>query len=97
MIRSKDKGCVMMNVMQVSRTKKNLTPDEQRAFKAELKLFYGSPPEDLNVIVDYVAMDQSCSFTLLEVPSMERLHEINKPFSPFVEYEVIEVRPVSQE
>ena len=86
-----------MQIMQVSRTKKNLTPDEQKAFKAELDRFYGSPPKDLNVIVDYVAMDKSCSFTLLEVSSMERLHEINKPFSQFVDYEAIEVRPVSQE
>ncbi|MDX9787350.1 MAG: hypothetical protein RBT11_11265 [Desulfobacterales bacterium] len=84
-----------MKIMQISKMKKNLTVDQQQAFNAELERFYAAPPKDLTVVVDYVTMDQSCSFTLLDVPDMKRLHEINKPFSPFVDYEVFEVRPAS--
>lgn len=83
-----------MKIMQVSRTKA-LTNDQQNAFHAELERFYAAPPRDLIVVADYVAMDQSRSFTLLEVRDLERLHEINKPFTPFVDYEVFEVRPAT--
>jgi len=84
-----------MNVMQVSRMKKDLTPVQQQAFAGELERFYSSPPADLTVVADYVTVDQSCSFTLLEVVSLERLHEINEPFAPYVDYEVFEVRPAT--
>ena len=84
-----------MTVMQVSKMKKDLTSAQQQAFAAELESFYSSPPSDLNVVADYVTVDQSCSFTLLEVPSLERLHQINQPFGPYVDYEVHEVRPAS--
>ena len=84
-----------MTFMQISRMKKNLAPDEQKAFSAELERFYASPPADLTVVADYVAVDDSCSFTLLEVSSLERLHEINEPFAAYVDYEVFEVRPAN--
>lgn len=84
-----------MNVMQVSRMKKDLTPVQQQAFAGELERFYSSPPADLTVVADYVTVDQSCSFTLVEVASLERLHEINEPFAPYVDYEVFEVRPAT--
>lgn len=83
-----------MKVMQISRNKQ-LTPEQWEEFKAVLDQFYGSPPEDMEIIADYVAVDQSASFILLEVPSLERLKEINEPFAPFVDSEVIEVRPAS--
>ena len=86
-----------MKFMQVSKMKKDLTPDLQKAFAKELKHFYSTPPADLTVAADYVAVDESCSFTLLEVHSLERLHAINKPFAPYVDYEVFEVRPASSE
>jgi Domain of unknown function (DUF3303) len=85
-----------MKIMQVSRMKKTLTPDEHRAFQAELERFYAAPPEDLIIVSDYVAMDNSCSFTLLEASDLKRLHEINKPFAPYVDYDVFEVRPATQ-
>ena len=84
-----------MKFMQVSRMKTDLTPDQQKAFGAELERFYSAPPADLTVVADYVAVDQACSFTLLEVASLKRLHEINAPFAPYVDYEVFEVRPAS--
>ena len=84
-----------MTFMQVSKMKKNLTADEQKAFSAELDRFYASPPADLTVVADYVAVDDSCSFTLLEVSGLKRLHEINAPFAPYVDYEVFEVRPAN--
>ena len=85
-----------MKFMQVSRMKNDLSPTQQKAFAAELERFYSSPPKDLTVVADYVTVDQSQSFTLLEVSHLERLHEINKAFAPYVDYEVFEVRPASQ-
>lgn len=85
-----------MRVMQVSRMKQGLTPDQQKAFQSVLERFYASPPPDLSVVADYVTVDQSRSFTLLDVPGMERLQEINEPFAPYVDYEVFEVRPASK-
>ena len=84
-----------LTVMQVSSMKKDLTPEQKKAFGAELERFYSSPPGDLTVVADYVTVDSSSSFTVLEVDSMERLHEINQPFAPFVDYEVFEVRPAA--
>lgn len=85
-----------MKVMQISRMKQGLSPDQQKAFYAELERFYASPPIDLLVEADFVAVDESCSFTLLDVPSLERLREINQPFAPFVDYQVVEVRPATE-
>lgn len=85
-----------MRIMQVSRMKKNLSPDAYRAFQAELERFYAAPPEDLTIVSDHVAVDNSCSFTLLEVSDLERLHAINKPFAPYVDYNVFEVRPATR-
>jgi len=84
-----------MTFMQVSKMKKNLAADGQKAFSAELDRFYASPPADLTVVADYVAVDESRSFTLLEVSSLKRLHQINAPFAPYVDYEVFEVRPAN--
>jgi hypothetical protein len=81
--------------MQVSKMKKDLTPAQRQEFQAELERFYSSPAADFTVVADYVTVDQSCSFTLVEVPSLERLHEINEPFAPYVNYEVYEVRPAT--
>ena len=83
-----------MKIMQVSRMKA-LNQDQQNAFHVELERFYATPPTDLIIVADYVAIDESRSFTLLEVTDLERLHEINKPFTPFVDYEVFEVRPAT--
>ena len=85
-----------MIIMQVSKMKQDLTPDQQQAFAAEMERFYSSPPSDLKVVADYVAVDQSRSFTLLEVSGTQRLREINKPFDPYVDYEVFEVQPVNR-
>lgn len=82
-----------MNFMQVSRMKQNLTLNQKKAFNDALERFYASPPADLTVVADYVAVDDSCSFTLVDVASLERLHEINEPFAPYVDYEVFAVRP----
>jgi hypothetical protein len=76
--------------------KKDLTADEQKAFSAELERFYTSPPTDLTVVADYVTVDESRSFTLVEVSSIERLNEINAPFAPYVDYQVFEVRPAGE-
>ncbi len=84
-----------MTFMQISRMEKNLTPDEQKGFSAELERFYALPPPDLTVVADYVAVDESRSFTLLEVSSLKRLHQINEPFVSYVDYEVFEVRPAN--
>ncbi len=84
-----------MKVMQISRNKQ-LNPEQWDEFKKVLDTFYSAPPEDLEIIADYVAVDQSASFILLEVPSLERLAEINKPFEPFVDSEIVEVRPASE-
>jgi len=84
-----------MKVMQISRNKE-LTAEQWEEFKAVLDEFYSSPPEDLEILMDYVAVDQSASFILLEVPSLERLAEINRPFEPFVDSEIVEVRPASE-
>ena len=85
-----------MKIMQVSRMKQNLSPDAHRAFRAELERFYAAPPKDLIILADHVAVDNSCSFTLLEVSNLERLYEINNPFSPYVDYDVFEVRPANR-
>jgi hypothetical protein len=84
-----------MTFMQISKMKKNLTPEEQEGFKAALERFYAAPPDDLVVLADYVAVDESRSFTLVEIHDIERLHEINEPFAPFVDYEVFAVRPAN--
>ena len=85
-----------MNIMQVSKMKRDLTPEQQREFGAVMERFYASPPTDLKIMADYVTVDRSRSFTLLEVSSIERLTEINKPFAPYVEYEVFEIQPARQ-
>jgi len=86
-----------MNVMQVSKMKQDLTPEQQQEFGAVMERFYASPPADFKIMGDYVTVDQSRSFTLMEVPSIERLSEINKPFAPYVEYEVFEIKPVGHQ
>ena len=86
-----------MNIMQVSKMKQDLTPEQQQEFGAVMERFYASPPTDLKITGDYVTVDQSRSFTLMEVSSIERLSEINKPFAPYVEYEVFEIQPVSHQ
>ena len=70
-------GELRMNIMQVSKMKQDLTPEQQQEFGAVMERFYASPPTDLKIMGDYVTVDQSRSFTLLEVSSIERLSEIN--------------------
>lgn len=84
-----------MLYMLISRTRPNLGPDDYRALGQLAQAFYENIPAGLRLRGDWAAQDGSRSFALLETGDPALLEQVQAPFRPYVDMELLPVRPVS--
>lgn len=84
-----------MLFMLINRTRTDLT-QEQFAKLGELaKDFYANIPESVTLHNDWAALDRSCTFALMEADEQSRIEEIQAPFKPYVDIDIVPIREIS--
>jgi hypothetical protein len=84
-----------MYFLVINRTRRDLTPGQYTQLGGLAQAFYSQPPAGVTLHGDWAALDGSCTYAFLECASREQLAAAQTPFQPFVDMEVIAVRPLS--
>jgi hypothetical protein len=83
-----------MLFMIVNRTRKDLGQEEMSELVRLASGFYDSIPEEITLLGDWAATDKSRTFALLEAPDQAQVEQIQAPFRPYVDMEVVPVERV---
>ena len=84
-----------MFYMLISRTRPNLNSEDYAKLGRLAQAFYENIPTGLTLHGDWLAQDGSRTFALLETDNSEFLEQIQSPFRPYVDMELLPVTPVS--
>lgn len=84
-----------MLYMLINRTRTNLSPADYEVLGQLARGFYDNIPPGLVLHNDWAANDGSRTFALLETNNPELLEQIQVPFRPYVEMELIPVTLVT--
>ena len=79
----------------VNRTRKDLSKDEFMKLGELAKDFYANIPDDVVLHKDWAALDQSCTFALMEADDQSAIDTIQAPFRPYVDIDIVPVREIS--
>lgn len=83
-----------MLFMLINRTRTDLTADEFQELGKLAKAFYANIPADVTLHADWAAIDQSRTFALMEAEDQAAIEQIQAPFRPYVEIEIVAVRQI---
>ena len=84
-----------MLFMLVSRTRTDLSKEEFAHLGELAKNFYANIPEGVTLHNDWAAIDGSRTFALIEAENESVIEEIQLPFRPYVNIEIVAVRKLS--
>lgn len=84
-----------MLYMLINKTRKDLTAEQYQELGKLAQGFYDNVPEGITLHGDWSAIDQSCTFALMESDDPQLLEQIQQPFKGFVDIDVIPVNAVS--
>ena len=84
-----------MLFMLINRTRTDLSPDEFQKLGELAKVFYANIPDGVTLHTDWAALDQSRTFALMEANDQSVIDEIQEPFRPYVNIEIVPVRKIS--
>lgn len=84
-----------MLFMLINRTRTDLSGDEFQTLGELAKDFYANIPENVKLHADWAALDQSRTFALMEADDQAAIDEIQEPFRPYVDIDVIPVRELT--
>ena len=80
-----------MFFMIVNMTRKDLTPEEMSELGRLAGDFYDRIPSGITLHGDWAATDGSRTFALLEADDQALVEQIQEPFRPYVNMEVVPV------
>lgn len=84
-----------MLFMLINRTRTDLSGEEFQALGELAKNFYANIPDNVTLHADWAALDQSRTFALMEADDQSAIEQIQAPFRPYVDIEVVPVREIS--
>ena len=84
-----------MLFMLINRTRTDLSPEEFQNLGELAKVFYANIPDGVTLHTDWAALDQSRTFALMEANDQSAIDEIQEPFRPYVNIEIVPVRKIS--
>jgi len=84
-----------MLFMLINRTHQDLSQDEFIKLGELAKNFYANIPDGVSLHKDWAALDQSCTFALMEADDQSVVEAINAPFQAYVDIDVVPVREIS--
>lgn len=84
-----------MLFMLINKTRRDLSSEEFAELGELAKAFYANIPESVTLHKDWAALDQSCTFALMEAEDQGAIDLIQAPFRPYVDIEIVPVREIS--
>ena len=84
-----------MLFMLINKTRTDLSGEEFQQLGELAKAFYANIPGDVTLHADWAALDQSRTFALMEADDQKAIEEIQAPFRPYVDIEIVPVREIS--
>lgn len=84
-----------MLFMLINQTRTDLSADEFTQLGELAKAFYADIPESVTLHADWAALDQSRTFALMEAAEQHAIEEIQAPFRPYVDIEIVPVRRIT--
>lgn len=84
-----------MLFMIVNTTRKNLGPEEFAELGRLASEFYEKMPSGVTLHGDWAAADGSRTFALLEAGERALVEQIQEPFRPYVDMEVVPVERIT--
>ncbi|MDH3748018.1 MAG: hypothetical protein OER97_07395 [Gammaproteobacteria bacterium] len=84
-----------MLFMLINRTRSDLSQQEYKELGGLAKAFYANIPHDVVLHKDWAALDQSCTFALIEAKDQGFIEKIQEPFRPYVDIDIVPVREIS--
>ena len=84
-----------MLFMLINRTRTDLSAEEFQHLGELAKAFYANVPDDVTLHADWAALDQSRTFALMEAEEQSTIEELQAPFRPYVDIEIVPVRELS--
>lgn len=83
-----------MLFMLTNRTRPDLSPDEFIELGEMAKAFYANIPDNVELVTDWAALDQSCTFALMKAQDQNLIEEIQAPFRKYVNINIVAVREI---
>ncbi len=84
-----------MLFMLINRTRSDLSSAEFQQLGELAKAFYANIPENVTLHADWAALDQSCTFALMGAETQDVIEEIQAPFAPYVDIDIVPVREIN--
>ncbi len=84
-----------MLFMLINKTRRDLSSEEFQKLGEMAKAFYANIPDNVTLHADWAALDQSRTFALMEADTQGAIEEIQAPFRPYVDIEIVPVRKIS--
>ena len=84
-----------MLFLLTSRVRPQLSAVQYGELAALAKAFYAAIPADMSIRGEWVAVDRSANFSLVEAPDLETVRRVQAPFAPFTDTTIVPVNPVT--
>lgn len=84
-----------MMYMLISRSRKDLTPEQYQQLGQLAQGFYDNIPAGVTLHGDWAANDHSCTYALLESDDDQLIDQIQQPFKEYVDIEAVPVTAVT--
>jgi hypothetical protein len=84
-----------MLFLLTSRTRPGLGAEQYRVLGTLAKAFYASIPKGMHIRGEWVAVDRSANYSLVEAPDEATVRGIQAPFAPFTETTIVPVEAVA--
>ena len=84
-----------MLFMLISRTRTDLSKEEFEHLGELAQNFYANIPEGVTLHNNWAAVDGSRTFALIEADNESVIEEMQLPFRPYVDIEIVSVRKLS--
>jgi len=79
----------------VNRTRTDLSKDEFMKLGEQAKDFYAIIPDGVVLHNEWAALNQACTFALMEADDQSAIDTIQAPFRPYVDIDIVPVREIS--
>ncbi|MDO9313162.1 MAG: hypothetical protein Q7T97_01285 [Burkholderiaceae bacterium] len=80
-----------MLFMLTNRTRPDLSSADYGELAALAKAFYASMPADMKIRGEWVAVDRSVNYSLLEAPDIDTVLRLQAPFERFTDTVIVPV------
>lgn len=84
-----------MLFLLTSRTRPGLGDEQYRELGTLAKAFYASIPEGMHIRGEWVAVDRSANYSLVEAPDEATVRRVQAPFAAFTETAIVPVEAIA--